>query len=515
MKKAVVVVALVLSAGCGPDVDKVLCGSDDCAFSGEEWRQLQALANLPEAPPNDPSNKYAQNPKAQALGQQLYFDPRFSGTATLLDTLRRPTPYARAPKGQPLNISCATCHDPARAGADFTSNPNHVSIGGGWYDVNSQQTVNSAYYGIIYWNGRNDSLWSQIVAVSESFVSMASNRLKILWLMNEKYAAAYAGVFTAFPLPFNGTLAETAARVDAVGQCTKVAGVCPAPCRNATSTDGASSCWPRFPLEGRPGSLPGCQAGSTTEPFGDAFDCMDADDQHTITGAYVNWSKAIAAYEQTLVSRDSTFDRWVNEGAQSTLFTAEQKRGARVFVGKGSCIDCHNTPLMSDSQFHNVGVPQLGAAVPTEADCHEGSVCDCVNGKNCLPAGGLDGLAKLRANGFRRDSMWSDSPTDTSRRAYLELPLGESLRGTWRTPSLRDVELTAPYMHDGAYATLEDVVWMYDRGGSNSNVPGKKSVQVRPLHLTALEQADLVSFLRTLTGAPQPSSRITAPVLPP
>ena len=70
-------------------------------------------------------------------------------------------------------------------------------------------------------------------------------------------------------------------------------------------------------------------------------------------------------------------------------------------------------------------------------------------------------------------------------------------------------------MHDGAYRTLEDVVWMYDRGGSDSNVPGTKSVRVRPLHLTAAEQSDLVTFLRSLTGAPLPAALTTAPVLPP
>ncbi len=509
------VAVLLLLTACGPSIDSVLCGSADCEFSKEEWKQLQGLAGLPAAAPNDPSNKYATNPKAQALGQKFYFDPRFSGTATLLDTLRRPTPYARAAKGQSLNISCATCHDPARGGADFTSNPNHVSIGAGWYDVNSQQTVNSAYYGIIYWNGRNDSLWAQIVAVSESFVSMASNRLKISWLLHDKYAAAYADLFTAYPLPFTASSADVKAMVDATGQCTLVAGVCPSTCRSVTGTDAALSCWPRFPLEGRPGATAGCQAGSASEPFADAFDCMDAADQKAITGVYVNWAKAIAAYEQTLVSRESAFDRWVAEGPQSALLTDAQKRGARVFVTKGACIDCHNTPLLSDSQFHNVGVPQLGSAVPTEADCRAGGVCDCVNGKNCLPAGALDGLAKLRANGFRRDSMWSDDPTDTSRRAYVDRPLDPSLKGTWRTPSLRDVELTAPYMHDGAYKTLEDVVWQYDRGGADSNVPGTKSVQLKPLHLTEGEQRDLVAFLRSLTGTAQSVELTSAPVLPP
>ncbi len=511
-------------AGCSA-VDSVFCPVDGCVFTQDEWKRLQSLAGLPEAPPDDPSNKYFTQPKAVELGQKLYFDPRFSGNATLLDSIRRPVPYARAAKGQPTNISCSTCHDPARAGADFTSDPNTVSIGAGWYDVNGQQTVNAAYYGIIYWNGRNDSLWAQIIAVGESFVSMGSNRLKIAWLLKDKYEADYSAVFTEWPLPFTSGSAAVAAMVEPDeladgsrnpkgGQCTLTAGACPAECRSVTGTDGTASCWPRFPLQGRPGSTTGCQPGSASEPFNDAYDCMDAADQKLVTRVYVNFAKAIAAYEGALVSRESAFDHWVAEGPTSEALSPAQRRGAKVFVGKGSCVDCHNTPLFSDSHFHNVGAPQVGTAVPTEADCRAGGFCDCVNTKNCLPAGGLDGLTKLHANGFRRDSTWSDDPSK-SPSPYLELPLDASLRGTWRTPSLRDVEKTAPYMHDGCYRTLEEVVEAYDRGGSAAEVVGDKSVQLKPLHLTDQEKSDLVEFLRSLNGTPLPTSLVTAPVLPP
>lgn len=208
-----------------------------------------------------------------------------------------------------------------------------------------------------------------------------------------------------------------------------------------------------------------------------------------------------------MISRDSAFDRFVAEGPASEQLSAAQKRGARLFVGKASCIDCHRTPLFSDSDFHKVGVPQVGTAVPTEAECSAGTRCDCVAGKNCLPWGARDGLAKLRVNGFRRDSEWSDDPADTSRADYLQRELGVELEGAWRTPSLRDVELTAPYMHDGVYATLEEVVDAYDRGGASAD----RSVQVKPLLLTAGERADLVAFLRSLTGAPLPTALTTRP----
>lgn len=519
--------AMVLSTGCG-FVDKVVCDVPGCDFSTDEWARLSALGGLGPVPA-DRSNKYSTREDAARLGQKLYFDARFSGNAVLLDSLRRPVPYARAAAGQPTGISCATCHDPRRAGADFTSVPNRVSIGAGWYDVNGQQTVNAGHYKILYWNARTDSLWAQIVAVTESFFSMGSNRLKVVWLLKQKYAAEYAAVFGAdgYTLDFLPDFATTQAKTEPATlvdgsanprafQCVLAAGACPPDCvEKANDTASAApQCWPRFPLQGRPGATAGCQAGRASEPFRDAWDCMAPADQALVTRAFVNFAKAIAAYEQTLVSVDSAFDRFIAEGPGSATLTDAQKRGARLFVGKAACVECHSTPLFSDSGLHNVGVPSSGDPVPTERDCPAGGVCDCVNGTNCLPWGGYDGIKKLKAGAFLRTSPFSDDPTDTSRQAYLDLELSEGLKGTWRTPSLRDVALTAPYMHDGAYETLEQVVDAYNRGGASSGFAGTKSVRVRPLFLTEVEQSDLVSFLNALTGQPLPDALVTSPVLP-
>ncbi|HEY8208937.1 MAG TPA: hypothetical protein VIG99_15710, partial [Myxococcaceae bacterium] len=300
--------------------------------------------------------------------------------------------------------------------------------------------------------------------------------------------------------------------LDAGGGCTA------AGCRVAS--DG--SCWPRFPRNGKPGSKAGCQSNDATEPFFDAYDCMDPADQAMVTRTYVNFAKAIAAYESRLISRDSAFDRFVEAGPGSTLISDAARRGARLFVGKAACYECHNTPLFSDSQFHNVGVPQVGAAVPTEADCVAGAVCDCVAGTNCLPWGAWDGLKKLKSNGFRRDGPFSDAPTDTSHQRFYDVAAlvasnDESvadMKGQWRTPGLRDVALTGPYMHNGLFRTLEEVIWHYDGGGAPSGYAGTKSVRVKPLGLTEQEVSDLVAFLQALNGAPLPPSLVTSPVLP-
>jgi cytochrome c peroxidase len=504
-------------AGCRA-TDRLFCSSAGCEWTKEEWARIGTLSPLPD-PPDDPSNRFLHDPNVAdiaALGQAFYFDTRFSGNAALVDSIGNPVPYARAALGQPINVACATCHDPKRAGADFTSAPNTVSIGAGWYDVNGQQTVNVAQYPLLYWNGRSDSLWAQAAAVAESGVSVNGNRLAIFWSLandanyREKYVALFGSDEITDPPPPAGT----------------------------------------YPATGKPG-----------QP---AFDNLPVDDKKKITRTYVNWAKAIAAYEYRLVSRDSAFDKWVADGPDSTWISPAAKRGAQLFVGKASCIDCHNGPFFSDGAFHNVGVPQVGDHVPTIADCPPGNAkCDCTPGdekSTCLPAGAWGGLTKLKAKplpaddpglsytNFRRDSIWSDgAPDDAYAARYYGGPADATLKGAWRTPSLRDVALTAPYMHDGAYATLEDVVWKYNLGGDASGStefqlpicgagasavdggacmdPGApspgRSVQIKPLDLTDSEMADLVEFLKTLTGAsldpalttkPAPSDGGTAPV---
>jgi len=201
----------------------------------------------------------------------------------------------------------------------------------------------------------------------------------------------------------------------------------------------------------------------------------------------------------------------VASGPQVAVVSEAARRGAQLFVGKGSCIGCHNTPLLSDGQFHDIAVAQVGPDVPTLADCFAGNAaCDCVNGTKCLPWGAYDGRQKLAASKFLRASQWSDAPTDGSRAADVAAKPTDLMKGAWRTPSLRNVAFTAPYMHDGRYATLEDVIWHYNRGGDPDAV-GTTDVRIRPLALTDGEQADLVAFLGTLSGPPLDPVNTTIP----
>jgi cytochrome c peroxidase len=503
---------------------------------------LEKHMNVPDPSP-DTSNKYSAMPEAAALGKKFYFDTDFSGPEVYADMLLRPmTTPGRATTGQPIKVSCNTCHDVTKGGGDPTGDPpgNRVSFGAGAYDVNSQQTINSAYNKIIYWNGRNDSLWAQIVAVTESHVSTNGSRLRVAWRIADAYRAEYSALFPADPIPAAlDSITAHKARLEPDGTCTLVAGVCPTDyCQTLNGP-----CVPRFPLEGRPsfvrsGELSTCDPSHNDpllQPNNDAYDCMRLEDQQAVTRMYVNWAKAIAAYEYTLISRDSAFDKWAAKGFPVAGLGASAERGARLFVGKAACAECHSGPLFQDNLFHATGMPQTGTYIPQTSMCPAGDPwCDCVSDDtnqslNCLAWGWRDGLRKLQANKFRRDGVWSDDTecqrhfsvhTDANyaadhpdecdgRIAYYSQERTDDLKGQWRTPGLRDVALTAPYMHTGQYKTLREVIEHYNKGGivdaMGGEILGTIDSKIKVLNLTDVEMDDLVAFLGTLTSTLDPA----------
>lgn len=166
-------------------------------------------------------------------------------------------------------------------------------------------------------------------------------------------------------------------------------------------------------------------------------------------------AKAIAAFERTVVSGPSPFDRFL--AGEKTALSPAAARGLELFNGKAHCTPCHSGPMFSDQGFHNLGV-------------------------------GMD-----RPEPDLGREMFTNDAAD---------------RGAFKTPMLRNVALTGPYLHDGSEKTLADVVDFYDRGG----VPNPDlDPLMLPLHLTAAEKADLVAFLESLTGTlPQ----ISPPALP-
>jgi cytochrome c peroxidase len=191
--------------------------------------------------------------------------------------------------------------------------------------------------------------------------------------------------------------------------------------------------------------------------------------------------QALASYQRTLNCADSAFDRWYYGGDQSAIGDAAE-RGFAVFMGKGGCAGCHligpEHALFTDGQLHNTGIGYL-ASMEREPATRRIQVA---------PGVALD------VPGTLIGKVSEAAPSDLGR---YEITLDPDDRWKYKTPSLRNLTLTAPYMHDGSVATLAEVVAFYDGGGVDHPLLDPK---IRRLDLSGREQADLVAFVEALTG---------------
>lgn len=216
------------------------------------------------------------------------------------------------------------------------------------------------------------------------------------------------------------------------------------------------------------------------------WDALPEGTRTDITGVYVNFGKSIAAYERMLVSRNSRFDRFWQDLSQGALdsdaLTEPERLGLRVFIGKGRCLGCHSGPNFTDNQFHNIGVAQGGDNIP---DSDEGRAA---------------GVGKLLGSAFNCASSWSDHPNKGECAVTTLGAMGGEL-GAFKTPSLRSINLSPPYMHTGNLATLESVIQHYDLGGApNGTFDGVRDELIRPLSLDATERRSLAAFVTALEG---------------
>jgi cytochrome c peroxidase len=156
-------------------------------------------------------------------------------------------------------------------------------------------------------------------------------------------------------------------------------------------------------------------------------------------------ARSLASYVRSILAGNSRFDRYI-AGDESAL-TPDETAGLRLFRGRANCTACHSGPLLSDEQFHNSGI------------------------------------------------AWKDERFQDDGRALVTGRLFD--RGAFKTPTLREVARTAPYMHDGSLPTLDGVIDFYDRGGRSNPA---LDPEIKPLRLSDLEKRQLLSFLRALSG---------------
>ncbi|MEO8550117.1 MAG: cytochrome c peroxidase [Kofleriaceae bacterium] len=432
----------------------VACASDPLAtsadeqassvnFSAQEWHTLYTLSPLPELPV-DSTNRYADSLAAARLGQKLFFEPRIAG-AIQAGTHQE---GQLGQIGDKYKIACRNCHMPESTWLfDIRSNnggpiPNATALGSTWMTRNASSIVNTVFYvsqAGAHWrenDGYSDSAWFDAQSEPEGPPVQNGSRLQLAHLIFEHYRADYTAAFPEYPL------------------------------------DPGLANYARFPATG--------------SPYTDAanWNALSAGDQEIVNRILVNYGKAMEAYLRKLVSRNAPFDRFV--AGHDHAISESAQRGLKLFIGKAHCVGCHNTPLLSDDNFHTIGL-QIDTTLSPHADPNE--IGRAFNQPLiCDPA--------VAGGDFNVNGHFSDDPGTHRDGTFCSDTIPN---GLWRTKGLRQVAETGPFFRDGQAATLDDVIEFYDRGGDPAGTfQGTK--EIHPLHLSHAEKRDLREFLKTLTG---------------
>lgn len=348
------------------------------------------------------------------------------------------------------SISCATCHDPARDFTDGRALPHTIAEG----SRNTPSLWNAAWAKSFFWDGRATTLWGQSVVPIEDPREMGGDRLAVL-----RRIAADPGLRAEFEALF-GPWPEDPE-------------------------------WPARAMESDPDDARGGAVRPTAE-----WRALSDEDRTEIDMLFAQVGKALAAYQRTLVSGSTPFDRFAArlsaksepeadpDEAADPEYPAAAERGLALFVGKAGCHQCHHGPTLSDSAFHATRV------APAEGRSED--------------PGRYAAFPRVRSDPFRADGPHSDDTEgDAALRARISRRTGDDF-GAFRTPGLRNVARTAPYFHAGQIATLEGVVRFYsDRTGALPPDPAHDDPLIAPLGLSEREITDLVAFLETLSDLPE------------
>ncbi|MSR28344.1 MAG: hypothetical protein EXS03_02060 [Phycisphaerales bacterium] len=218
--------------------------------------------------------------------------------------------------------------------------------------------------------------------------------------------------------------------------------------------------------------------------------------------AIANIGKAIAAYERRLVTGPSAFDRWVElwraKGSPRRLdlvendgFSPSAQRGLDTFTSRGLCWQCHVGPLLSDGEFHALGAAPRGDLISDP--------------------GRYGAIAPLKSSPFRSSGSFADNPDSERARVVDALVAHEDQWGAFRTPALRNVARTAPYFHQGQFASLEEVLRFYSTLEGAVTMDHHRESVLRRRDFSAEEMADLAAFLRSLDGTDPPRKWLADP----
>lgn len=300
-------------------------------------------------------------------------------------------------------------------------------------DFNTMSLVGAAYGPWFFWDGRKDSLWSQALSPLESPLEQGVARTSLARLV------AGDPVYRERYSELFGPVPDLSDRH-------------------------------RFPGGAGPNEDPDSEA---------AWMNMTADDRETVTAVFANLGKAIAAYERLLLPAETEFDRYVknlDSPAPSVAgLTRRETEGLRLFIGKAQCLNCHNGPLFTNHEFHNTGVLPPPGRLPDK--------------------GRVSGVEAVLNDPFNCLGTYNDPPE----RNCAELRFartGAELSGARKTPSLRNLGGTGPFMHAGQMRTIAEVLDHYNR--ARPAILGHN--EAKPLNLLPYELKRLEAFLLALDG---------------
>ncbi len=343
------------------------------------------------------------------------------------------------------DVSCATCHQPDRAWTDGRS----LALGAAQTSRHAPSLHNAAHQRWLFWDGRADSLWAQALGPLEDEREHAGSRLQYAHTIygDPRLRGNYERIFGALP-----DLSDAA----------------------------------RFPAEGRP-------VGDPDHPHQRAWDAMRSEDRDAVTEVFVRMGKAIAAFERRMVTAQAPFDVFV-EGVRvgdiekQAALEPTARDGLRLFLGEARCHLCHDGPLFSDLEFHVTGAPPLDPSLPEDL-------------------GRAAGISALAEDDFNGTGRWSDDPGGQARYKVEMLPDPEGWRSAFKTPSLRNVAKTAPYMHQGQLASLEEVLDFYSTL-EGADLSDAREQLLEPLDLGEEQRVALMAFLRSLTDYALPLDQL-------
>jgi cytochrome c peroxidase len=211
------------------------------------------------------------------------------------------------------------------------------------------------------------------------------------------------------------------------------------------------------------------------------FGAPPADDERVL----VEVAKALAAFQETLTSGRTPFDEFRDalskgDAAGIAQYPDAAKRGLAIFIGKGSCNVCHAGPAFSNGEFHDTGIPFFIEKGRVDPGRHEG-------------------IRRLLASRFNLLGPYNDDAARATATGTRHVALEHRNFGEFKTPTLRNLALTAPYMHNGLLPTLRDVVNHYS-SISPDRLHSDGEAILKPLRLSEQESRDLVAFLESLQG---------------